>query len=187
MTNFFFSKLPQGHAIRTIVRAAALSTIQAEAMVVAAPASHIDDLRRQCAAVVWVSSDVYSIEAVEKLSAPDRAYLLKLFGLGGGGTSKAQARRIDVHIQSHRPAAAAPNAAGAGGAAGGGAGANGGGGGGGPPSRGAAGAGAAPAAGAGGAPPPRPPTVSPTSAEPSSPRNKLPPSPRSPGQLSSPF
>ena len=110
MTNFFFSKLPQGHAIRTIVRAAALSTIQAEAMVVAAPASHIDDLRRQCAAVVWVSSDVYSIEAVEKLSAPDRAYLLKLFGLGGGGTSKAQARRIDVHIQSHRPAAAAPNA-----------------------------------------------------------------------------
>ena len=169
MTNFFFSKLPQGHAIRTIVRAAALSTIQAEAMVVAAPASHIDDLRRQCAAVVWVSSDVYSIEAVEKLSAPDRAYLLKLFGLGGGGTSKAQARRIDVHIQSHRPAAAAPNAAGAGGAAGGGAGADGGGGGGGPP------------------PPPRPPTVSPTSAEPSSPRNKLPPSPRSPGQLSSPF
>ena len=127
MTNFFFSKLPQGHAILTIARAAALTTIQAEAMVVAAPASTIDDLRRQCAAIVWVSSDVYSVEAIEKLSVPDRAYLLKLFGLGSGGTSKAQARRIHVHIQSHRPAAAGPNALGAGGAADSGAGAGGGG------------------------------------------------------------
>jgi hypothetical protein len=127
MSDFFFSKLPQGHAIRSISKQAATTSIQAEALVVAAPDSSVDGLRRQCAAVVWVSSDVYSLEAVEKLHPAERSFLLKLFGLPGGGASKAQARRIDDHVQQHRPGAGAcPPAnngggAGAGGAGGGGA------------------------------------------------------------------
>ena len=102
MADFFFSKLPQGHAIRSISKSAATNSIRAEALVVAAPDGTVDGLRRQCAAVVWVSSDVYSVDAIEKLKPPERAFLLSLFGLQAGGTSKAQARRIDEHIRRTR-------------------------------------------------------------------------------------
>ena len=124
MSDYFFSKLPQGHAIRSIAKPAAATSIRAEAMVTAAPDNSVDGLRRQCAAVVWVSSDVYSVDAVEKLAAADRSYLLKLFGLPAGGASKAQAQRIDAHVKLHR-ANAVGNGGGpsAGGAADGGGGA----------------------------------------------------------------
>ena len=100
MSDFFFSKLPQGHAIRWISGSqVATNSIQAEALVVAALDSSVDGLRRQRAAVVWVSSDVCSLEAVEKLQPAELSFLLKLFGLSDGGASEAQARRIDAHVQ----------------------------------------------------------------------------------------
>lgn len=132
MSDFFFSKLPQGHAIRSIAKPAATTSIRAEAMVTAAPDSNVDRLRRQCAAVVWVSSDVYSVDAVEKLAAADRTYLLKLFGLSAGGGSKAQAQRIDAHVKLHRPGADSHPSANNGGGAGASGGVDGGGGGGAP-------------------------------------------------------
>jgi hypothetical protein len=56
-------------------------------MIVVAPDNIIDALRRQCAVVVWVSSDAYSLEAVEKLTTADRGFLHRLFGLSGGGAA----------------------------------------------------------------------------------------------------
>ena len=94
MENHFFSKLPHGHVIRSIAKAAAITKLQSEPMVVAAPADNVEDLRRQCAAVVWVLSDVYSLDAVVKLPPAARTFLLKLFGPHSGGAARAQARRI---------------------------------------------------------------------------------------------
>ena len=76
MENHFFSKLPHGHAIRSIAKAAAITKLRSEPMVIAAPADNVDDLRRQCAAVAWVMSDVYSLDAVVKLPLAARAFYL---------------------------------------------------------------------------------------------------------------
>ena len=89
MADFFLSRLPAGHAVRDIARATATTTIRNEKMVVAAPEALVTALRRQCAAVIWVRSDVYSLENLEKLQLTDRAFLLKLFGLPAGGSAKA--------------------------------------------------------------------------------------------------
>ena len=105
MENHFFSKLPHGHAIRSIAKAAAIAKLRSEPMVISDPADNVDDLRRQCAAVVWVMSDVYSLDAVAKLPLAARAFLLKLFGLPLGGAEGTQSRRIDVHVASFRPRA----------------------------------------------------------------------------------
>ena len=102
MTDYFFSKLPQGHAVRSISKAAATSSLRSEPLVSAVPASTVDELRHQCAAVVWVSSDVYSCDAVSKLPALARAFLLRLFGLLQGGVATTQARRIDEHVAATR-------------------------------------------------------------------------------------
>ena len=122
MADYFVSRLPAGHAIKDIQKSAATNTVRSEQMIIAAPETTLTLLRRQCAAVVWVRSDTYSFENLEKLPGSERAYLLKLFGLASGGTVKAQAKRIDDHVLIY-PAAAgpqAPNAGGAGGGAGGG-------------------------------------------------------------------
>ncbi len=91
-------------------------------MIFSAQDSTVQLLRRQCAAVVWVRSDAYSLENVEKLSIPERTYLLKLFGLVGGGSAKTQAKRIDDHVLTYPVVAGPPlpNAGSAGGGAGGG-------------------------------------------------------------------
>ena len=102
MEESFFSKSPEGHTIRSISKSAATSRIRAEALVVPVPNNIVDGLRRRCAAVVWVSSDVYSVDAITKLKPRECAFLLNLFGLQGGGTLKAQARRIDDHFRRVR-------------------------------------------------------------------------------------
>ena len=76
MENHFFSKLPHGHAIRSIAKAAAITKLRSEPMVIAASADNVDDLRRQCAAVAWVMSDVYSLDAVVKLPLAAPAFYL---------------------------------------------------------------------------------------------------------------
>ena len=119
MADFFISRLPAGHPVKDIARAAATTTIRNEKMVVAAPESLVSALRRQCAAVIWVRSDVYSLKNLEKLNLTDRAFLLKLFGLPAGGTAKIQAKRIDDHVAKH-PLPAADGQQGNGGGGGGG-------------------------------------------------------------------
>ena len=88
-------------------------------MIIAAPETTVPLLRRQCAAVVWVRSDAYSLENLEKLPGADRAYLLKLFGLASGGSIKTQAKRIyrDDHVLIY-PVAAGPHGPNVGGGAG---------------------------------------------------------------------
>ena len=121
MADYFLSKLPANHAIRTLSRAAAAAMVRGSPLAVAAPDNTLAGARRQCAALAWANSDVCTIGTVEKLAAVDRAFLLSLFGLALGGTAKAQARVIDAHVRTNRPApasggagavAAAPPAAG---------------------------------------------------------------------------
>ena len=122
MADYLVSRLPAGHAIKDISKPAATNTVRSEQMIIAAPETNVQLLRRQCAAVVWIRSDAYSLENLEKLPSAERVYLLKLFGLATGGTIKAQAKRIDDHVLIYPVAAGpqAPNAGGAGGGAGGG-------------------------------------------------------------------
>jgi hypothetical protein len=90
MADYFISKLPSGHAIKDLTKPIAINTVRSEPMIIAPPETTVFLLRRQCAAVVWVWSDAYSRENVEKLPPVERAYLLQLFSLPGGGTAKAQ-------------------------------------------------------------------------------------------------
>ena len=90
MADYFLSRLPSGHAIKDIQKPAATHTVRGEQMIIAAPETTVLFLRRQCAAVVWVRSDAYSLENLEKLPGADRAYLLKLFGLASGGSIKTK-------------------------------------------------------------------------------------------------
>ena len=122
MADYFISKLPSGHAIKDLTKAIATNTVRSEPMIIASPETTVPLLRRQCAAVVWVRSDSYSRDSLEQLPATERAYLLKLFSLSGGGSNRAQAKRIDDHVLSYPLAAGAPPpaAGGAGGGAGGG-------------------------------------------------------------------
>jgi hypothetical protein len=121
MTDYFVSRLPIGHAIRTMNKTVATANVTNEPMVIAAPEANLPDLRKQCAAVVWVNSaGVYSLENVEKLPATERGFLLKLFGLSTTGSPKTQAKRIDDHVAKYAsPAPSAPSGSGCGGGAGG--------------------------------------------------------------------
>ena len=91
MADYFYSRLPGGHAVKDIQKPAAAHTVRGEQMIIAGPETTLPLLRRQCAAVVWVRSDAYSLENLEKIPSTERTYLLKLFGLPSGGSIKAQA------------------------------------------------------------------------------------------------
>ena len=107
MADYFISKLPAGHAIKDLTKQIATNTVCSEPMIIAPPENTVPLLRRQCVAVVWIRSDAYSLENVEKLPAVERAYLLKLFSLPGGGAAKTQAKRIDDHVLTY-PIASGP-------------------------------------------------------------------------------
>ena len=119
MADYFYSRLPSNHAVKDIQKPAAAHTVRGEQMIIAAPETTLPLLRRQCAAVVWVRSDAYSLENLEKIPSTERTYLLKLFGLPSGGSIKAQAKRIDFHVLAY-PVAAGPHGPNVGGGAGGG-------------------------------------------------------------------
>ena len=120
MSDVFLSKLPSGHAVRDISKAAAVASLRGDDVVKASPASSVPLLRQQCAAVVWLRSDVCTADNLEKLALADRAYLLKLCGLPGGGTSKAQSRRILDHLKSYPGDGGSSSVGGGGGSAHGG-------------------------------------------------------------------
>jgi hypothetical protein len=105
MTDYFISKLPSGHAVKDITKAAAAASLRGDTTVTAAPANTVPLLRRQCAAVVWLRSDVCTADNLEKLALADRTYLayylLKLCGLLDGGSSKVQSRRTPDHLKLH--------------------------------------------------------------------------------------
>ena len=101
MTDYFISKLPSGHAVKDITKAAAAASLRGDTIVAAAPANTVPLLRRQCAAVVWLRSDVCTADNLEKLASADRSYLLTICGLPGGGTGKVQSRRILDHLKLH--------------------------------------------------------------------------------------
>ena len=101
MTDYFISKLPSGHAVKDITKAAAAASLRGDTIVTAAPANTVPLLRRQCAAVVWLRSDVCTADNLEKLALADRTYLLKLCGLLDGGSSKVQSRRTPDHLKLH--------------------------------------------------------------------------------------
>ena len=120
MTDFFISKLPSGHAVKDITKAAAIASLRGDDLVKAPPAGTVPLIRQQCAAVVWLRSDVCTADNLEKLALADRAYLLKLCGLLSGGTSKAQSRRILDHLKSHPGDGGSSSGGGGGGSASGG-------------------------------------------------------------------
>ena len=120
MTDFFISKLPSGHAVKDITKAAAIASLRGDDLVKASPAGTVPLIRQQCAAVVWLRSDVCTADNLEKLTLADRAYLLKLCGLLSGGTSKAQSRRILDHLKSHPGDGGSSSGGGGGGSASGG-------------------------------------------------------------------
>ena len=101
MTDYFISELPSGHAVKDITKAAAAASLRGDTIVTAAPANTVPLLRRQCAAVVWLRSDVCTADNLEKLALADRTYLLKLCGLLDGGSSKVQSRRTPDHLKLH--------------------------------------------------------------------------------------
>uniref|UniRef100_A0A6T7VNR6 Uncharacterized protein n=1 Tax=Cryptomonas curvata TaxID=233186 RepID=A0A6T7VNR6_9CRYP len=101
MTDFFISKLPSGHAVKDITKAAAVASLRGDTIVQTTIATTVPLLRQQCAAVVWLRSDVCTADNLEKLAPADRAYLLKLCGLLSGGSNKAQAWRILDHLKLH--------------------------------------------------------------------------------------
>ena len=94
MPGFFISKLPSGHAVKDNTKAAAIASLRGDDIVKATPANTVPLLRQQCAAIVRLRRDVCTADYLEKLALADRAYLLKLCGLLGGGTSKARSRCI---------------------------------------------------------------------------------------------
>jgi hypothetical protein len=129
MGDFFLSKLPAGHAILSMTRAAASTSLSQEPAFGAAVAVGVDEARLQCAAMSWLLSDVYSQATFLKLSAPARAYALQLCGLDVNPRgAPAQAARIHAHLTTHHPVLAGQG--GGGGSGGGGGGGNAGGGGG---------------------------------------------------------
>jgi hypothetical protein len=110
MSDFFFSKLPVGHAIRTMTRTSASASLLQESAMGTGVASSADAARQQCAAMAWVLSDVYSVTAVRKLPQAARAYLLQLFGIDPSPHTPAlQAARIEAHRALHHPELAGDN------------------------------------------------------------------------------
>jgi hypothetical protein len=69
MGDFFLTKLPAGHAILSMTRAAASTSMNSEPAFGAAVAAGVGEARRQCAAMSWLLSDVYSQASFQKLSA----------------------------------------------------------------------------------------------------------------------
>jgi hypothetical protein len=99
MSEFFFTKLPAGHAILTMTRAAAFTSLNNEAAFGAVVAAGVDEARRQCAAMSWLLSDVYSQATFQKLPAASRLYALRLCGLDAGSRwAAAQAACIHAHL-----------------------------------------------------------------------------------------
>jgi hypothetical protein len=159
MGDYFFTKLPAGHAILTMTRAAASTSMNNEPAFGAAVAAGVDEARRQCAAMSWLLSDVYSPASFQKLSAASRLYALRLCcldaGPAGSRGAAAQAARIHAHLTSHHPAL--DGQGGGGGEGGGGGGGNAGGGGGAGNGQGGAGGGGSGGGGGGGGGPCAPP------------------------------
>jgi hypothetical protein len=105
MGDFFLSKLPVGHAILSMTRAAASTSLSQEPAFGAVVAATVDEARRQCAVMSWLLSDLYSQAAFTKLSTQARVYALQLCGLDAGprGGAAAQAARIHAHLTTHHP------------------------------------------------------------------------------------
>jgi hypothetical protein len=104
MGDHVFSKLPVGHAIRSLSLAAATTSLGNEPIVTGAVGTTADIARRQCAAIAWLLSDVYPKAAVLVLPPPSRTYLIKLLGLTAGPrTAAAQTDRIAAHRAAHHP------------------------------------------------------------------------------------
>jgi hypothetical protein len=91
----------KGSVSRTITKAAAVASLRGDSIVKATLANTAPLLRRQCAAVVWLCSDVCTADNLGKLALADHSYLLTLCCLLGGGTSKAQSRRTLAHLKLH--------------------------------------------------------------------------------------
>ena len=93
-----------GHVIRSLSLAAATTSLGNEPTVAGAVGTTVDYARRQCAAIAWLLSDVYSKPAVLALPPPSSTYLIKLLGLTAGPrAAEAQANRIAVHRTTHQP------------------------------------------------------------------------------------
>jgi hypothetical protein len=113
-----------------MTRVAASASLSQEPAFGAAAAATVDEARRQCAAMAWLLSDVYSQSAVAKLTQPARVYLLQLCGLPSNlRGAAAQAAGLHTHLVAHHSQLAGQGDGGDGGGGGGG-GCDGGGGGG---------------------------------------------------------
>jgi hypothetical protein len=124
MGDLFFTKLPAGHAILSMTRAAAFTSLNSEPALDVAVAAGVGEALRQYAAMSWLLSDVHSPASFQKLSAASRLYAPRLCGLDAGSRgAAAQATRIHAHLTSHHPALAGQGRGGGGGNAGGGGGA----------------------------------------------------------------
>ncbi len=118
MNDYFISRLPAGHPVKDF-KAAATVALRNEGTMVAPPEAAVPALRRQCAALEWVLSEVFTLDNVEEDSGAGAWFPSQTFRThrwrGVQGTSST----VD-HVAKH-PLPAPHQPGGAGCAGGGGA------------------------------------------------------------------
>ena len=103
MSQSFFDRLPPNHSVRSITSAAARRSLKAEKLLRGKLASDLPGLKEQCAALVWVNSDSFSVGALEQLHAGSRKLLCELLGVAiAPRAAKEQAKRINDYVLAAR-------------------------------------------------------------------------------------
>ena len=111
---YFTTKLPANHEILSKPQAVLLKRLRASALLTPkhAVVGNVQAFREQCAALVWLESDVYSLAAVKQLPPTSRIVLCTMLGIPTTPVAvQAQAGRICQHVTSKSAAPIADGAA----------------------------------------------------------------------------
>ena len=111
---YFTSKLPANHEILSKPQAVLLKRLRASALLTPkhVVVGNVQAFREQCAALVWLESDVYSLAAVKQLPPTSRIVLCTMLGIPTTPVAvQAQAGRICQHVTSKSAAPIADGAA----------------------------------------------------------------------------
>ena len=111
---YFTSKLPANHEILSKPQAVLLKRLRASALLTPkhVVVGNVQAFREQCAALVWLESDVYSLAAVKQLPPTSRIVLCTMLGIPTTPVAvQAQAGHICQHVTSKSAAPIADGAA----------------------------------------------------------------------------
>jgi len=111
---YFTTKLPANHEILSKPQAVLLKRLRASALLTPkhVVVGNVQAFREQCAALVWLESDVYSLAAVKQLPPTSRIVLCTMLGIPTTPVAvQAQAGRICQHVTSKSAAPIADGAA----------------------------------------------------------------------------